>query len=61
VPVQESRNFVDRLRAAGVPCDLVLIPGAPHRLLSWTECDPTYPDRVTAWLRRTLGVTLPAP
>ena len=61
VPIQESRNFVARLRAAAVPCELIVIPGAPHRLLAWTQFDPAYADRMTAWLRQTLGVKPSAP
>ena len=61
VPVQESRNFITRLRAVGVPCEFVVIPGAPHRLLSWAQFDPGYMDRVIAWLRRMPGVTSSAP
>ena len=57
VPVEESRNFAAKLRASGVPCDLVVIPGAPHRLLSWDQCDPHYADTVITWLRDVLGGT----
>ncbi len=52
VPIQESRNFVARLQAAGVPARLIVIPGAPHRLLSWAAHDPRFMDQVIAWVRQ---------
>lgn len=55
VPLQESVNFQAKLRASGVPCDLMVIPGAPHRLTEWAKCDPGYSDRMIRWLRQTLG------
>ncbi|HUJ44766.1 MAG TPA: alpha/beta hydrolase [Opitutaceae bacterium] len=55
VPIEESRNFAAKLRASGVPCDFVVIPGAPHRLMSWGQFDPHYADTVIAWLRKVLG------
>lgn len=55
VPLQESVNFQAKLKASGVPCDLIVIPGAPHRLTQWARCDPDYSDRMIRWLRQTLG------
>lgn len=54
VPYQTSLNFQAKLRANGVSCDLITIPGAPHGLLAWKKFAPDYPDRMIAWLRRTL-------
>jgi alpha-L-fucosidase 2 len=54
VPLQESVNFQAKLKACGVPCDLMVIPGAPHRLTEWGRCDPNYPSRIILWLRETL-------
>ncbi len=54
VTLPESRRFQARLQAAGVPCELLIISGAPHRLLSWADSDPHYMDKVVAWLKRTL-------
>ena len=50
----ESRGFQAKLRAAGVPCELILVPGAPHRLLSWAQSDPHFMDKVIAWVQATL-------
>jgi len=54
VPLQQTRNFQAKLREARVPCDLVTVPGAPHRLSEWVKHDPAWPRRLVAWLRRTL-------
>jgi acetyl esterase/lipase len=55
VSLQESINFQAKLKASGVPCDLMVIPGAPHRLTEWAKSDPDYAGRMIAWLRQTLG------
>jgi len=55
VPYQQSLNFQARLKANGVTCDLMTIPGAPHRLTEWNQFDPTYSDRMVAWLRKVLA------
>jgi alpha-L-fucosidase 2 len=61
VRVEESRNFAGKLQAAGGRCDFIVVPGAPHRLLSWAEFDPHYADKVIAWLRATLDAATRAP
>jgi len=55
VPWQTSVNFQARLRQAGVPCDLITLPGAGHGLLNWNQYMPGYQDRLIAWLRQTLN------
>ena len=55
VPLEQSRNFQAKLRASGVPCELLIIPGAPHGLLTWDKFDPDYAAKMTRWLHRTLG------
>ncbi len=57
VPYQQSLNFQARLRASGVTCDLITIPGAPHGLLKWPEFAPDYTERLVAWLRENLKST----
>jgi alpha-L-fucosidase 2 len=54
VPYQQTLNFQARLKANGVTCDLITIPGAPHRLTDWSKFDATYSDRMIAWLRKVL-------
>jgi acetyl esterase/lipase len=56
VPLEQSLNFSARLKAAGGTCDLITIPGAPHRLLDWEKYDANYVTKVVTWLRQNLGV-----
>ena len=59
VPLEQSTNFIARLRENHVPCELLIIPGAPHRLIGWEQYDPKYGDKVIAWLEHTLHVKHP--
>jgi alpha-L-fucosidase 2 len=65
VPLQQSLNFQARLRATQFPCDLVILPGAQHRLSSWAAADPDFAAKTVAWLHRTLtpaaAPTVPPP
>jgi alpha-L-fucosidase 2 len=54
VPFPTSLNFQARLRAAGVTCDLIPIPGAPHGLLTWDKFLPDHAAQMTAWLKEKL-------
>lgn len=51
----QSENFQAKLEEHHVPCELITIPGAPHRLSEWEKFDPGYKARVTAWLTATLA------
>lgn len=55
VRLEQSLAFRQKLRDAGVRCDLITLPGAPHGLLTWPQFLPDYPDRLIAWLRETLA------
>lgn len=57
VPYQQSLDFQARLRAAGVRCDLITIPGGPHALIPWETLAPNYAAEMIAWLHTTLGST----
>ncbi|MDI1318827.1 MAG: alpha/beta hydrolase [bacterium] len=54
VPFQQSLDFQAKLQAAGVPCELIRIPGAPHGLSTWEKIAPDYLARMVAWLRQIL-------
>jgi alpha-L-fucosidase 2 len=54
VPYQQTLNFMEKLHAAGVPCQLITIPGASHSLLAWDPLYPDYKAQLIAWLNRTL-------
>jgi acetyl esterase/lipase len=58
VPYPQSLHFQAKLRAAGVPCELITIPGAPHSLVAWDQIDPSYKPQLVAWLKAALA---PAP
>ncbi|MBI5768715.1 MAG: alpha/beta hydrolase [Verrucomicrobia bacterium] len=55
VPYDHSTRLLARLRAAGVPGELITIPGGPHGMLPWDALAPDFKDRVVAWLGKTLG------
>ncbi len=57
VPYEQSVNFQAKLKEAGVPCELLTIQGAPHRLTEWDEFDPSYKEKMIGWLKQTLGIT----
>lgn len=61
VPYQTSLNFQEKLRANGVVCDLITIPGAGHGLLNWNQFSADYADQMIAWLRGKLEAGPSAP
>ncbi len=60
VNFQQSVDMQARLRAAGVPCELIAIKDGPHGMLPWPALAPDFKDRVIAWLRVTLQVPAPS-
>lgn len=55
VPYAQSTAFQEKLRAAGVTCDLLTIPDAPHALATWHSLAPNYETEMIDWLRARLG------
>ncbi len=55
VAYQQSLDMQARLRAAGVPCELITVKGGPHGMLPWPPLAPDFQDRFVAWLRVTLS------
>ena len=51
----QSQNFLKVLKERRVPCELITVKGAPHRLAEWEKYDLTYRDQMISWLRTTLG------
>lgn len=51
VPYEQSVAFQAKLRANGVRCDLITLPGAPHRLSEWNKFMPDHNARMIGWLR----------
>jgi len=55
VPYVQSPAFQAKLRAHGVRCDLLTLPGAPHRWSEWEKFRPDYVAEIVAWLRAAWG------
>jgi len=51
----QSVNFQARLRASGVPCDLITITNAQHRIMDWHTYDPHFEEAIQDWLVKTVG------
>jgi alpha-L-fucosidase 2 len=61
VPYDQSTSFQARLRDAGVECELVTIPDAPHAFGTWATLAPEYPRQMFGWLRAKLGPDVRVP
>jgi dipeptidyl aminopeptidase/acylaminoacyl peptidase len=46
VPVQQSREMYEKLRSAGVPVELLLIPDVDHSFIGRTPADTERASRV---------------
>jgi acetyl esterase/lipase len=57
VPYQQSINFQAALKKANVPCELITLQGAPHRIADWPKFDPDYATKMARWLATTLAVS----
>ncbi|MDR3460671.1 MAG: pectinesterase family protein [Verrucomicrobiae bacterium] len=54
VPVNQSLAFQEKLKGAGVSCDMIVIPEAQHRIADWTKFDPDWQGKLMAWLNAKL-------
>jgi len=50
VPAPQSLAFQRALRAAAVPCDLIMIPEGQHRIADWSQFDPDWQTKLITWL-----------
>lgn len=57
VPYDQSPALQAQLRAAGVECELVTIPDAPHAFGTWATLAPDYQTKMFTWLQAKLGLT----
>jgi len=60
VPYEQTLHFQAKLKENNVPCELVTVKGAPHRITEWDKFDPGYKEKLVAWLGRTLGLATSA-
>jgi len=51
--------FQAKLRAAGVPCDLITLTNAQHRIADWEKVAPGFQAKVMAWLGEKLVAETP--
>lgn len=57
VPIGQSVAFQTACQAVGVPCELVTVRNGPHGMMLWNLIDPSYKDRILAFLGDTLKPT----
>ena len=55
VPAGQSVAFQEKLKAAGVDCDLIMIPEGQHRINDWKRFDPAWQGQLIAWLNEKLA------
>ena len=55
VPYEQSVRFQAKLKENGVPCELIVIKDAPHRITDWSKFDTSYQARMIAWLEGNLA------
>jgi alpha-L-fucosidase 2 len=56
VPYDQTLAFMSKLKENGVANDIVTIKGAPHRITEWDKFDPSYKEKLIAWLEQKLAV-----
>ncbi|MGD0784475.1 MAG: alpha/beta hydrolase [Sedimentisphaerales bacterium] len=54
VPYQLSLNFKNRLDTFGVPCEIITIKGASHKIVEWNNFDADFMKKIVAWLNKTM-------
>jgi pectinesterase len=55
VPAGQSLAFQKALKAAGVDCDMILVPEGQHRIADWTQFDPQWQTKMITWLNEKLA------
>ncbi|HVU35512.1 MAG TPA: alpha/beta hydrolase [Opitutaceae bacterium] len=61
VPIQQSIDFIAKLKQTGDSGELITRHGAPHSLVQGEKIDTTYKAPLLAWLQRQLGSRDDAP
>ena len=55
VSFEQSLLFQEKMKAVGNTCDLISIEGGSHGMGSWEKLDPSYKEKLIAWLREKLA------
>jgi len=55
VPYDLTVKFQEKLKENNIPCELVTVKGAGHRIEDWDKFDTSYKEKLMAWLSRKLG------
>jgi acetyl esterase/lipase len=55
VPYQLSLNLQARLKAVNVPCEIITIKDAQHKIVEWSKYDADYSKKIVDWLTQTLN------
>ena len=55
VPYEQSVRFQAKLKENGVPCELIVIKDAPHRITDWGKFDTSYQAHMITWLEGNLA------
>lgn len=51
---EQTAGFAAKLKDMQVPCEIITVQGAAHRLSEWDNFDPSYKPRMVEWLQRQL-------
>jgi dipeptidyl aminopeptidase/acylaminoacyl peptidase len=54
VPAEQSQAFQKKLQAAGVDCNMILIPEGQHRIADWHHFVPEWQTKLISWLSEKL-------
>jgi alpha-L-fucosidase 2 len=54
ITYQQSVDFLARLKAAGVPGELITVEGGGHGMSGWSKLNSDYIAQIVSWLNRTL-------
>jgi acetyl esterase/lipase len=56
VTYEQTLAFMSKLKKNNVPCEIVTVKGAAHRITDWDKFDASYKEKLIAWLEQKLAV-----
>ena len=56
---EETMAFAKRLKQVEVPCTILEMKDAPHRIAEWSKFEPDYATKTAQWLKATLESKAP--